>query len=54
MTPKTLLDCCRCAQECADEYDLADSLDVGELTIMRVIGHRTRALTQFEIMMEAS
>ena len=45
MTPKTLLDCCRCAQEFVDEYDLADGLDVGELTAMRVTELRTRALT---------
>ena len=46
MTPTTLLDCCRCAQELVDEYDLADGLDVGELTIMRALGHQQRALSQ--------
>ena len=33
MTPKTLLDSCRCAQEFIDEHDLADGLDVGELNL---------------------
>ena len=54
MTPKTLLDCCRCAQEFVDEYDLADGLDVGELNVMRAIGHRTCAFTQFTYLQEAS
>ena len=54
MTPKTLLDCCRCAQEFDGEHALADGLDVRELTITRTIGHRTKALTQLEVLMEAS
>ena len=54
MTPKTVLDCCCCAQEFVDEYDLADGLDVGELTIMRAIGHRTKALTHFEFLTVAA
>ena len=41
MTPKSLLDCCRCAQEYVDEHDLADGLDIGELNLMSVLGHRT-------------
>ena len=45
MTPKMLLDCCHCAQELIDEYDLGDGLDVGVLNVMRAIGHRTRANT---------
>ena len=45
--PKTLLDCCRCAQDFIDEHDLGDGLDAGEITLMRVFGHRTRMITQF-------
>ena len=39
MTPKTLLDCCRCAHEFIDEYDLGDGLDIGEFSVMRAVGH---------------
>ena len=45
--PKTLLDCCKDAQEFMDEYDLNDGLDKGTLYLMRVIGHRTRMLGLF-------
>ena len=38
---KTLLDCCHCAQEFFDEYDVGDRLDVGELNLMRVAGRRS-------------
>ena len=34
--PKTLLDCCKDAQEFLDEYDLNDGFDKGTLYIMRV------------------
>ena len=46
--PKTLLDCCQCAQEFLDEHDLNDGYDKGTLYLMRVAGHRTRMLTQFQ------
>ena len=45
MTPKSLLECCCRAQEYVREYGLGDGLDVGELNMMRVVGHRTRANT---------
>ena len=54
MTQKTLLDCCRCAQEFATEHDLSDGMDVGELNVMRVLSHRTRFLEQITILTEAS
>ena len=47
MKPKTLLDCCRCAQAFIDEHDLGDDLDAGELNLMRVFGHHARMNTQF-------
>ena len=46
LRPKTLLDCCRCAQEFLDEHDLNDGCDKGTLYIMRVYGHTTRMLSQ--------
>ena len=46
--PKTLLDCCKDAQEFMDEYDLDDGHDKGALYLMRVIGHRTRMLSLFQ------
>ena len=46
--PKTLLDCCRDAQEFMDEYDLDDGYDKGTLYLMRVLGHRTRMLSLFQ------
>ena len=54
MAPKTLLDCCHCTQEFIDEHDLGDGLDVGELNVMRVSGHHTRANTQFAYLREAA
>ena len=44
--PKTLLDCCKDAQEFMDEYDLNNGHDTGTLYMMRVFGHRTRMLFQ--------
>ena len=46
LKPKTLLDCCQCAQKFLDEHDLNDGYDKGNLYLMRVYGHRTRMLTQ--------
>ena len=46
--PKTLLDCCKDAQEFMDEYDLSDGHDTGTLYLMRVLGHRTRMLSLFQ------
>ena len=46
--PKTLLDCCKDAQEFMDEYDLNDGYDKGTLYLMRVLGHRTRMLSLFQ------
>ena len=51
LRPKTLLDCCKDAQEFLDEYDLNDGFDKGTLYIMRVYGHRTRMLTQFQALL---
>ena len=45
--PKTLLDCCRCAQTFIDEHDLGDGLGAGKLNLMQVLGHQTRMNTQF-------
>ena len=45
--PKTLLDCCKDAQEFMDEYDLNDGHEKGTLYLMRVFGHRTRMLGLF-------
>ena len=47
LMPKTLLDCCRCAQASIDEHDLGDGLDAGDLNMMRVLGHHARMNTQF-------
>ena len=47
LRPKTLLECCRDAQELLDEYDLNDGFDNQTLNIMRIYGHRTRMLGQF-------
>ena len=33
LQPKTLLDCCRCAQAFIDEHDLGDCLDAGDLNL---------------------
>ena len=49
--PKTLLDCCKDAQEFMDEYDLNDGHDTGTLYLMRVIGHRTRMVSLFQALM---
>ena len=49
--PKTLLDCCRDAQEFVDEYDLNDGYDTVTLYLMRVYGHRTRMLSHFQALM---
>ena len=46
--PKTLLDCCKEAQEFMDEYDLNDGYDKGTLYLMRVLGHRARMLSLFQ------
>ena len=54
MKPKTLLDCCRCAQAFIDEHDLGDGLDAGELNLTRVLGHHTRANTQVAYLREAA
>ena len=51
MRPKTLLDCCKDAQEFLDEYDLNDGFDKGTLSVMRVYGHRTRMLSQFQALL---
>ena len=42
LKPKTLSDCCQCAQEFLDEHDLNDGYDKGNLHLVRVYGHRTR------------
>ena len=47
LRPKTLLECCKDAQEFLDEYDLNDGFDNETLNIMRIYGHRTRMLSQF-------
>ena len=52
--PKTLLECCRYAQECLDEYDLNDGHDIGTLYLMRAYGHRTRMLTQLQSLQAAA
>ena len=52
--PKTLLECCRCAQEFLDEYDVNDGYDKRILYLMRVYGHRTRMLTQFQSLQAAA
>ena len=49
--PKTLLDCCKDAQEFMDEYDLNDGHDNGTLYLMRVYGHRTRMLSYFQALL---
>ena len=49
--PKTLLDCCKDAQEFMDEYDLNDGYDKDTLYLMRVFGHRTRMLSLFQALM---
>ena len=54
LRPKTLLECCQCAQEFLDEYDLNDGYDKGTLYLMRVFGHRTRMLTQFQYLQAAA
>ena len=46
--PKTLLDCCKDAQEFIDEFDLNDGYDIGTLYVMRVIEYRTRMLSLFQ------
>ena len=51
LRPKTLLDCCKDAQEFLDEYDLNDGYDNGTLYIIRVYGHRTRMLSQFQALL---
>ena len=52
--PKTLLECCQCAQEFLDEYDLNDGYDKGTLYLTRVYGHRTRMLTHFQSLQAAA
>ena len=54
LKPKTLLDCCNCAQEFLDEHDLNDGYDKGTLYLMRVSGHRTRMLTYFQYLQAAA
>ena len=54
LRPKTLLDCCQCAQDFLDEYDLNDGYDKGTLYLMRVYGHRTRMLIQFQYLQAAA
>ena len=54
LKPKTLLDCCHCAQEFLDERDLNDGYDKGTLYLMSVYGHRTRMLTQFQYLQAAA
>ena len=49
--PKTLLDCCKDAQEFMDEYALNDGHDTGTLYLMRVLGHRTRMLSLFQALL---
>ena len=49
--PKTLLDCCKDAQEFMDEFDLNDGFAHGPLYVMRVCGHRTRMLSLFQALM---
>ena len=51
LRPKTLLECCKDAQEFLDEYDLNDGYDKGTLGVMRVYGHRTRMLSQFQALL---
>ena len=34
LKPKTLLDCCQCAQEFLDDHDLNDGYDKGTLYLM--------------------
>ena len=52
--PKTLLECCQCAQEFLDEYDLNDGYDKGTFYLMRVYGHRACILTQFQSLQAAA
>ena len=40
MKPKTLLDCCKDAQEFMNEFDLNDGYDIGTLYVMRVLEYR--------------
>ena len=54
LRPKTLLDCCRCAQEFLDAHDLGDGLGAGEVNLTRVHGHRTRMMTQFAYLQSAA
>ena len=54
LRPKTLLDCCQCAQDFLDEHDLNDGYDKGMLYLMRVSGHSTRMLTQFQYLQAAA
>ena len=54
LKPKTLLHCCRCAQEFIDEHDLGDGLGAGEINLMRAFGHRTRMITQFAYLQAAA
>ena len=54
LKPKTLLDCCRCAQEFLDEHDLNDGIEAGTINLMRVAGHRTRMITQFAYLQAAA
>ena len=49
--PKTLLDCCKDAQEFMDEYDLNDGYDNSTLNLMRVHGHKTRMLSHFQALL---
>ena len=48
------MDCCQCAQDFLDEYDLSDGYDKGTLYLMRVSGHRVRVLTQFQYLQAAA
>ena len=53
LKPKTLLECCRDAQEFMDEYDLNDGHDHDRLYLMRIWGHRTRMLSLFQALQSA-
>ena len=52
MNPKTLLDCCQCANELIHEYDLSDGDDPA--INMRTIGRRSRILEQLGDMPDAA
>ena len=51
LTPKTLLEHCKDAQEYMDEFDLNDGFDNQTLKIMRIHGHMSRMIGYFQAMM---